>query len=205
MSASIPHNRRAYDPNTDAFVTDSYPIGIDTFCSRCITPSIDDFVDTPSPVSGLRVSGIGPVHATATFTGTVRWCIYDALGVRRTLLIPNTICVPSAPYRLLSPQHLDQELMPHETTTTPDGTYSVIFSDRLYLAWDDRQFSVTAPLNRLNVVVPVHCYCCYCDPLSSYEYHTISNLPHEVMITMVLHCLLFRFRLLADNDIDDGR
>jgi hypothetical protein len=140
----------AYDPRIDRFDTDSYIIGIDRLCSRTITPYATNFVDTPIPVN-LPMSGVGPGKAHAILSGTVRWAIYDNWGIHRQLLVPNTLCVPSAPLRLLSPQHYAQELAHHEQTR--DGTFFITFADQFYMAWNDQSHSMTAPLNHANVPV----------------------------------------------------
>ncbi|KAG7363236.1 reverse transcriptase RNA-dependent DNA polymerase [Nitzschia inconspicua] len=128
------------------FDLDSAQLGLDTLASASLTPSPADFIDTPVPCN-VPFRGLG--NGSATLRGTVAWHVADDDGVTRRLLIPNTYYIPGLPLRILSPQHLAQELRPHETR--PDGTYLTCYSDRIQLTWLDRRFLLTAPLNDANV------------------------------------------------------
>ena len=65
--------------------------------------------------------------------------------------IPNTYFVCNLPIRLLSPQHLAQELASKEQTQ--DGTSSQTFANREVLTWMDQMYKRTVPLNNSNVAV----------------------------------------------------
>ena len=132
----------AYDP-------DSFTLGIDNHASYCMTPHKSDFVGTPQRVN-VRVRGVAGV-ATSGLRGTVRWPLEDDDGVRHILTIPNTYYVPRLPMRLLSPQHLAQELKPLEST--PNGTYCLQLAHSAKLVWMDRTHSRTIKLSTTNVPI----------------------------------------------------
>jgi hypothetical protein len=89
------------------FDSDSYPIMIDKFCSKCMTNCRSDFVGIPQPVQA-RISGVGS-PAPVLFKGIVKWRIEDDLGRTHNFLIPGTYYAPSVPFRMFSPQHWSQE------------------------------------------------------------------------------------------------
>ena len=83
------------------------PIVLDSGASFCITPFIDDFVDTPQPTKAKEMKGIADALRIKGI-GTVRWPIRDVFGRTRTI----TVCafyVPDANICLFSPQQLFQE------------------------------------------------------------------------------------------------
>ncbi|KAG7349703.1 reverse transcriptase RNA-dependent DNA polymerase [Nitzschia inconspicua] len=143
------------------FDLDSAQLGLDTLASASLTPSPADFIDTPVPCN-VPFRGLG--NGSATLRGTVAWHVADDDGVTRRLLIPNT----GLPLRILSPQHLAQELRPHETH--PDGTSLTCYSDRIQLTWLDRRFLLTVPLNDANVGI-VRTVPSYTGALSSDEHN----------------------------------
>ncbi|KAG7357919.1 integrase core domain containing protein [Nitzschia inconspicua] len=147
------------------FDLDSAQLGLDTLASASLTPSPADFIDTPVSCN-VPFRGLG--NGSATLRGTVAWHVADDDGVTRRLLIPNTYYIPGLPLRILSPQHLAQELRPHETR--PDGTYLTCYSDRIQLTWLDRRFLLTVPLNDANVGI-VRTVPSYAGALSSNEHN----------------------------------
>jgi GAG-pre-integrase domain/Zinc knuckle len=91
----------------------TYPIVWDSGASKCITPSIDDFVGPITPLpKGARVGGIAnglKAHAI----GTVAWTFLDTSGMLRTLKLP-CLHVPKVPIRLLSTQEVTKQYPPEE-------------------------------------------------------------------------------------------
>ena len=81
----------------------------------------------------------------------VKWTIEDDNGARVVLTIPNTYHVPQLPMRLISPQHLAQELKPMEST--PNGTYCLQLARSAKLVWMDRMHTRTVPLSDANVPI----------------------------------------------------
>ena len=139
-----------FRPSTDhSFDTDSFLIGIDSHASYSLTNNKEDFIDTPRQVR-VGVKGIAG-RLTSAYVGTVRWSIEDDAGEVHQMDIPNTYFVRNLPIRLLSPQHLAQELASKERTQ--DGTSSQTFANREVLTWMDRMYKRTVPLNNSNVAV----------------------------------------------------
>lgn len=110
--ATTPVAQRPVDPFTMLpFDTDSYPIVIDTGCSRSISSYIADFIPdtlrTPTNQQ-LGIQGIEGSKICVQKIGTIKWCVLDDTGKNRTVLLPDSFYVPSTHVRLLSPQHMAQ-------------------------------------------------------------------------------------------------
>ena len=92
------------------FDTDSVPIGVDTFASRCISPYAKDFVKGSLHRS---TSNIKPYEKGSTLAveakGTIEWKIQSDDGTIHTVLIQNALYAPGGCMRLLSPQHVAQD------------------------------------------------------------------------------------------------
>lgn len=85
----------------------SHLIATDNCASRCMTNSLADFV-VPPRKTNIMIRGIGGSPA-ASCVGTALWKAEDDDGVVHSWVIPNTVCNPQVPCRLLSPQHWAQE------------------------------------------------------------------------------------------------
>lgn len=141
---------RKYTAHQDhSYDTDSHEIGIDNHASYSMTNNLKDYVGKPRRVR-VRVKGIAG-RLMSGYVGTVRWRLLDDNGALHILDIPNTYYVPAIPIRLLSPQHLAQQMRRKEKR--PDGTFCATFADRATLLWNDRQFIKTIHLNHANVPV----------------------------------------------------
>jgi hypothetical protein len=128
------------------FDFESFAIGIDNHASRCVSNNADDFVSAIRP-SNKTLAGISG-SLTIRGTGTVKWVIEDDYGRRHSLVIPNTLYVPHAPMRLLSPQHWSQEAKDN------DGTWCATFHNSLVLYWEQNQFQRTIKLDpNLNTAI----------------------------------------------------
>ena len=77
------------------FDGESFPIGVDTHASYCLTNDIKDFIDKPIKVH-VRIKGIKGQLASA-WKGTVRWPIEDDHGVAHPLKISGVYFVPGLP------------------------------------------------------------------------------------------------------------
>ena len=101
------------------FDTDSYPIGVDTFSSRCVTNNIDHFETCAPSISKnrrkIKVADGGRMDIKGT--GTVTWKLEDDDGVVHKIRIKNTLYVPNLDHCLLSPQHVAQALEKDPETT----------------------------------------------------------------------------------------
>ena len=77
------------------FDTDSQMIGIDNRCSACITHVRDDFPGELVPCH-RSIKGFGGAKIWDVWRGTIQWCIEDDIGVKHTIIIPNSYYVPQA-------------------------------------------------------------------------------------------------------------
>ena len=125
------------------FDTDSFTVLVDNCATRSITTDASDFIDSPVKVKGKLkgVSGSMPVLCK----GTVRWYIEDDQGTVHKLLLPNTLYVPNAPERLLSPQHWAQAR--RKQGDVANGTLAITYSDRVELQWDRQRHCRTIVLD----------------------------------------------------------
>ena len=94
--------------------TDSYLIAINNCASSCMTPSKEDFISPPRP-SATIITGMGGT-SKATHNGPSKMTRESlTMSMSETL----TSYCPNAPFRLLCPQHLDQQSKnPSKTTCT---------------------------------------------------------------------------------------
>lgn len=145
ISTDITHRKSNSTPTEVRFDTDSYRIKIDNCCTRSITPSIDDFIGPVTTVQGKAIRGFGGTTSRIKHTGTVRWVIDDDDGKSHEILIPNTYHVPSAPSRLLSPQHWAQEM--NDNVPNPNGTWCGTYANNIVLNWKQCTFKKTITLD----------------------------------------------------------
>ena len=144
MASSTTINKSTRQKAT--FDTDSYTIAIDGCASACMTPTKSDFISPPQRCS-TTVNGMGG-DSQATFRGTVRWHVDDDNGRRHSFVIPNTCYAPTAPFRLLSPQHLAQAYR------DPAGTGADTNGVRCRLYWQNNKYQRNVPLDsRSNVAI----------------------------------------------------
>lgn len=128
------------------FDTDSFPIKIDNCCTRTMTPHRRDFVKgSITPVHNKFVSGYGGSLTKITHKGTVAWKVLDDQGTLREIKIPNSFLVPTSNTRLLSPQHMAQEL--NDNVPTPRGTWCATYGDAISLHWNQRKITKTVNLD----------------------------------------------------------
>lgn len=118
--------------------SDSFPIGIDTFCSRTISNNVDHFRQI-RPATGTILKGIGKDPVKVLGTGTIRWTIEDDVGKNHNIVIPNALYAPRIPICLLSPQHWAQE----QNNEQPDGITFETASNTATLRWNQRKSSRT--------------------------------------------------------------
>jgi hypothetical protein len=130
------------------FDSDSVVLHVDNCASRCITPSIDDFVTAPRKVIG-RVRGMGGDRVAVSAVGTIRWTFDDDAGMSHAFLIPGSLYIPDSPARLFSPQHWAQERK--DNFPKRNGTWQATFADHVKLVWGQERFSRRIPLDKSNV------------------------------------------------------
>jgi hypothetical protein len=140
------HAQSATRPRQDAsFDTDSRELRIDNCASRCITNSLKDFVSPPIPAHNRRVQGINGYTNSLVRIGTIRWEIEDDEGRVHDLIIPESIYLPEATSRLLSPQHWAQST--NDNKPNLNGTWCATYQDKIILYWKQGQHRRTVNLD----------------------------------------------------------
>jgi hypothetical protein len=129
--------------------TDSFLLSIDNHVSASMTNTEDDFVG-PTKTVDIKIKGIKGYLSTAK-VGTVRWSLQDDQGRNHQFNIPGTYLVPDIPIRLLSPQHLAQEMF--KISNEPDGTACHTYSNRVVLTWNHGKYCQTITLDNANVLI----------------------------------------------------
>ena len=99
------------------FDTDSFPIGVDTYSSRCMSNDLDHYDDYEPFKKGGKVIVADRGTMEIKGKGTVTWKLEDDSRVVHTVGIKNTLLVPNLEHCLLSPQHLAKELEDRPNTT----------------------------------------------------------------------------------------
>jgi hypothetical protein len=124
------------------FDTDSKPIRVDNCTTASITPFIEDCVTVAIAIKvRSKVQG-GEGDLNEVYTATIKWSFEDDYGI----LLPGSYYVPTAPSRLLSPQHWAQIVK--DNTPLPRGAWCATYDDCIVLQWDQRKFTRrTTPLD----------------------------------------------------------
>lgn len=92
------------------FDSDSFPIGIDSHATKCISNDTRHFISTIDPSKNGSCNGFGGTKTRIHGEGTIKWKYLDDKGIPRTLIIKGALYVPEATLCLLSPQHADNSL-----------------------------------------------------------------------------------------------
>ena len=131
------------------FDTDSFPIGVDSCATCCITDNKGDFQPGTMRRANTRVEGIGG-HQKGDWTGTAQWTVTDDSGRQHCLSIPNTLLVQQGnlPFRLLSPQHFAQENYKSGVDSDQRGTAARICGIDNILSWADHKYNYNSPRQR---------------------------------------------------------
>jgi hypothetical protein len=103
-------------------------IGIDTLSTYCLTNDLDD-IDISTRKEVLhKVTGIAGKHSsTITYEGCGRFKLVDDVGHTCTIPVPEMYYCSTVPYKIISPQHIDQcwrkeGLGTFSTSTDGNGT-----------------------------------------------------------------------------------
>jgi hypothetical protein len=106
-------------------------IGIDTLSTYCLTNDMTDFdSDTIKPVHH-HVTGIaGKNSSSISYEGAGKFKIMDDDGQVRTIPLPELYYCSTVPYKIISPQHIDQcwrksKIGTFSTSTDGNGTMLV--------------------------------------------------------------------------------
>lgn len=140
-------------PRGVSFDTDTYEIKVDNCSSRCMSPEPDDFVGDLKEVR-VHVKGLGMDEICEVHEGTLKWSWQDDDGISHTFYIPNSLYVPQAPDRILSPQHFAQG----QRDFYPDkhGTWCGTYHDEITLWWKQKRYKRTIKLDRATNVGNIH-------------------------------------------------
>jgi hypothetical protein len=98
----------------------------------------------PIPIR-RSVKGIGGLFRTQVYTTTIAWDIEDDDGASHRLELPKSFYIPSAPSRLLSPQHWAFTAKDH--FPLPRGTKCTTYDSAIELKWNQRKYKRTLPLD----------------------------------------------------------
>jgi hypothetical protein len=98
-------------------------LGIDTLSTYCMTNNMQDFSETPRSIA-LKVTGISDSLASVTKVGRGTFKILDDNGMMCVLPVPELYYCSTAPYRIISPQHLDRTWRSESTGTFAEATSS---------------------------------------------------------------------------------
>jgi Reverse transcriptase (RNA-dependent DNA polymerase)/GAG-pre-integrase domain len=137
------------DRHATTFDTDSVQIRIDNCSTRTVSFNHKDFDPSSVRAVNQRIEGISGQSSKISHTGTIMWRVLDDAGAVQTLRIPNSLLVPEAKVRLLSPQHLAQELQAN--SIIQDGTICTTYADRIVLQWNNHKYTKTIPLSSSNI------------------------------------------------------
>jgi hypothetical protein len=81
-------------------------IGIDTLTTYCMTNCMNDYIQEPRDTK-QAITGISDSTAMVTKVGKGIFNILDDMGMKCQIPIPELYYCSTAPYRIISPQHLD--------------------------------------------------------------------------------------------------
>lgn len=105
MTSCVNEHMACTNTYYDTCDTDSYYIGIDTLSTYCMTDTLEDFIGTPQHVQHIVKGVSGPAHVT--HKGEGRFPILDDKGMLHQIIIPELYYCSTLPFKVISPQHLD--------------------------------------------------------------------------------------------------
>ena len=156
LASPARHTMNAY--HSCQFDTDSYPIGIDSLASACMSPYVADFLSETlvSFNNNKQVKPYGKgTGLNISHKGTIRWKVEDDGGREHTFYIPNSLLIPDGSMRLLSPQHWAAEYNRKTQTRAKDTYSSQQFWNRNVLRWGTRDEYVRTIYNSARSNVPL--------------------------------------------------
>ena len=118
-------------------------IGDDNRCSACITHIHEDIPGELVPCH-RSIKGFGGARVWDIWRGTIKWCIEDDIGVKHTLIIPNSYYVPQAKVCLLSPQHWAQA---RTGVDKNGGAGTITTAATCTLFWNNKTAFQTIPID----------------------------------------------------------
>lgn len=128
------------------FDSDSFPVGIDTQSSRCISFNKAHFEDLHLHRVG-ECTGIGGHQVEIEGVGTLVFSIQDDAGLWHTHRVPNSLYIPKAKKVLICPQHWSQTAQDHSPLI--HGTCEITTHVGTILFWNQRRYKRTLSLHPL--------------------------------------------------------
>ena len=127
---------RTFDSNVQTLM-------VDDGASACIMNNANDFIQPPKRVDKM-VKGI-KCHDQAIHRRTLKWYIEDDNVLVHVMVITGAYLIPETATRILSPQHLAQQV--NDNYPTAEGTGALTTSKNITLFWAQRCFTKTVPLD----------------------------------------------------------
>ena len=145
VALACPAKQIASTERVVKFDTDAKPIGVDSRCSTCISPYVEDFIG-PLEDMNKTIKGFAGAQTNNPKTGTLHWQWLDDNGTMHTFEIPNSYYVPECEQQLLSPQHWAKTRSAADRATT----HCITLALNVYLRWTkgDESYELTLPLNK---------------------------------------------------------
>jgi hypothetical protein len=120
-------------------------IGIDTLSTYCLTNNLEDIIASTRKQVSHNVTGIaGKNSSVISYEGAGTFKLVDDTGHMCTIPVPELYYCSSVPYRIISPQHLDQcwrKLDLGTFSTKMDGDGTVL----LWMNSSGREYQKTVP------------------------------------------------------------
>ena len=139
-----------------------------------------------------KVKGIKG-HANATHQGTLKWHVEDDHGLVHVMVIKGAYLIPDATTRILSPQHLAQQVNDHYPME--EGTGALTTSKHITLFWAQRRFMKTVPLDpKMNMGLTTTASGAW----SFHAFCTTINVPETV------HTNIFTTHVIPDEDDNES-
>lgn len=169
-----------------SFDTDGFTIGIDNHTSKCLSPSLNDFISPITPLQAALkgISSTIPVKGS----GTLQWDVLDDNGRIHKFIIQNALYVPGMSMRLLSPQHWAQ----HSNSVK---AHCITYNNKCQLKWGHK-YVKTIHLD-VHTNVPIMCTA----PGMS-RYKAFSTYFDKVDATPVHECCMIATPTRTDTDDD---
>lgn len=141
---------RAAGTDTVPFDVDSFDIAMDNCASRTMTFCPSDFITPIVDADVKSVTGAGG-GVSVQGMGDVQYSVVDDDGMYHSLVIKDTLYVPSVPFRLLSANQLAKQI---EKVPGSEGTGIFSFGWHSKFKWNHQQYCKTI-VHRENIDIPV--------------------------------------------------
>ena len=128
------YNTSYSDSMLHTFDSDSFPIGIDSHASACMSLEEGDFIaKTLQPIQSI----VRPFQKGSDLKiekkGTLRWLVEDDRGNKHKIVVTTLLLVPDGRQRLLSPQHWAKEH--HKTCSKGKFNLDEVYNTQYHNRW----------------------------------------------------------------------